>query len=283
MTAPDRRDPDVTDVHRRRAPSGAAAAWRVSTVVDGDFAIDGDAPALAARRQAFVPGRWVWLRQVHGDQVHRVTAATAATIAGRDGDALVTADPGLVLAVQTADCVPVVLTGRAGDGPTGEPDDPGHWVVGVAHAGWRGTEAGVVEATVAALRALGAHRLEAVIGPCIRPECYEFGAADLDRLAARFGPAVRATTAWGTPAVDVARAVQVVLDRLGVTWTDTGACTACDADRWFSHRARGQTGRQVTAVWIEPDPPSADPLGRADPASRVEGAGAPRPGEATPS
>ena len=94
------------------------------------------------------------------------------------------ATPGCALAVLTADCAPVALASPEG-------------VFGVAHAGWRGLVAGVLERTVDAMRALGATEIGAVLGPCIRAECYEFGPADLDRVAARLGDGVRATTAVG--------------------------------------------------------------------------------------
>ena len=141
----------------------------------------------------------------------------------------------MALAVFTADCAPVAL---------GSPEG----VVGVVHAGWRGLEAGVVEAAVAAMRGLGATRVDAVLGPCIRAGCYEFGDADLDRLAARFGPAVRALTSGGRPSLDLPAAVAAALVAAGADLVDDhGGCTACSRD-WFSHRARGETQRQATVV-----------------------------------
>lgn len=254
----------------RPASDGTAVRWRFTTTAEGDLAIGTDPVVLAARRQAVAPGRWVWLHQVHGAEVVTVTAANAATVTGSDADALVSTEPGLVLAVQTADCVPVVLLAV---GPPEAPVASGSGVasgtgtttaaatgpvVAVAHAGWRGTEAGVIEATVARMRALGAGSIEAIIGPCIRAECYEFGAADLARLVARFGPQVRTTTDRGTPALDVARCVQDVLDRLGVPWSDLEACTACTPGTWFSHRARGEVQRQAAVVWIAPRDPAPE-------------------------
>jgi copper oxidase (laccase) domain-containing protein len=124
-------------------------------------------------------------------------------------------------------------------------------VVGAAHAGWRGIEAGVLEATVRSMRALGARSILATLGPCIHPECYEFGASDLDRLAGRYGGAVRARTAAGSPALDMPSTVAAALARVDVE-LDTGAsaCTACGGS-WWSHRARGERERQALAVWLE--------------------------------
>ncbi len=122
-------------------------------------------------------------------------------------------------------------------------------VIGVAHAGWRGVAAGVIEATVAEMEALGATGIEAAIGPCIHAECYEFGPAELDGVAARLGDAVRATTAGGAPALDLPAAVRVALERAGVeTVGDVGVCTACSPTH-FSWRARKETQRQATVVW----------------------------------
>ncbi len=95
--------------------------------------------------------------------------------------------PGATLAVHTADCAGVLLVGTSEE----------RTVVGAAHAGWRGAELGVLEATVAAMRALGAERILWRLGPCISPAAYEFGAEDLARLAARWGSSVVARTGSG--------------------------------------------------------------------------------------
>jgi len=125
-----------------------------STRADGDFAVTAGprpGPDRDARRRALVDLPWVEVHQVHGARVAEV-GDRADAVDGTEADALVTARPGVVLAVRTADCAPVFLAG-AGGGP-----------VGVAHAGWMGIEAGVIEATVAVLRALGATGIEARIG-----------------------------------------------------------------------------------------------------------------------
>jgi YfiH family protein len=201
------------------------------------LAVGGPPAELAARRRAIAPMPWTWLRQVHGARV--VVVGEPGQWAGADADAAVTAVPGAALAVHTADCVPVVL---AGDG-----------VVGVAHAGWRGLAAGVVEATAAALDEIGpAGEIRATIGPCIRVECYAFGPDDLDRVAAVLGDGVRGTTSTGAPALDLTAAVGAALERAGVTEVaDDGSCTACGR-QWFSHRARRDRGRQAAVAWLEP-------------------------------
>jgi hypothetical protein len=209
---------------------------RFTSRADGNLSILHPEPsALAAARARLSPWPWTWLSQVHGADVLTVTAPGAG--AGTRADAAVTTVPGAVLAVQTADCAPVALLA---DG-----------VVAAAHAGWRGLEAGVLGATVERMRSLGATDIQAVLGPCIHAECYEFGAADLDRLAARFGDGVRGTTAAGTPALDVPAAVRLALTELDVDLEDADVCTACD-ESYFSHRARGDSERQSLLVWMEP-------------------------------
>jgi copper oxidase (laccase) domain-containing protein len=112
--------------------------------------------------------------------------------------------------------------------------------------------AGVVERTVARMQALGARSIEAALGPCIHAECYAFSAADLDQVAARLGDGVRATTRAGTPALDMQAAVAAALDRAGVVLAhDADVCTACAADHYYSYRARGESERQATLVWLD--------------------------------
>lgn len=157
--------------------------------------------------------------------------------AGAPADAAVTAAPGAALVVRTADCAPVALLAPE--------------AVGIVHAGWRGLTLGVVEATVAALRRLGATQPEATVGPCISAARYEFGGGDLDEVAARYGDGVRAVTAGGRPALDLAAGVVAALRGAGVERvTVDGRCTAAGADRWFSHRARRDQGRQGSFVWL---------------------------------
>lgn len=218
-------------------PGGASA--RFTSRADGDMGHGGDyayevAPEVASRRRAVLDLPWTWLRQVHGNAVVRVAAPGGS--AGATADAAVTAEPGCALAVLTADCAPVVLASAEG-------------VLGAAHAGWAGLTAGVLERTVEAMGDLGAARVRAVIGPCIRYECYEFGEADLDRIAQRLGPEVRARDGSGAAALDLVAGVRSALQRAGVDDVDDlGSCTACSPD-WYSWRARRERERQVAVVW----------------------------------
>lgn len=201
----------------------------------GDLMVRTEPSVLAARRSAIVDRPWSWLRQVHGARV--ITVTGPGEHAGDEADAAVTDVPGAVLAVQTADCAPVLFEG------------PG--VLGVAHAGWRGLEAAVLEATASAMADLGGAPTHATLGPCIRARCYEFDGAERDQVAARYGDAVRGTTAWGTPALDVAAGIAEACWRLGVELRDVGTCTACSPIHW-SHRARAEPQRQALVAWIEP-------------------------------
>ena len=119
----------------------------------------------------------------------------------------------------------------------------------MAHAGWRGLQAGVVERTVDAMRALGATEVVAALGPCIHAECYEFGADDLATMVDRFGPVAQGTTTEGRSALDVPAVVRRALAEAGVTQVDdVDVCTACSPAH-FSHRARGEKERQALVLW----------------------------------
>jgi copper oxidase (laccase) domain-containing protein len=109
----------------------------------------------------------------------------------------------------------------------------------------------VIETATRSMRAQTSAALHAFIGPSIGPECYEFGAEDLARLEARFGPAIRGTTSDGRPALDVrAGVISELLRNDVVIDVDDDACTAC-AGGFFSHRARSDIARHATVIWIE--------------------------------
>ena len=200
---------------------------------EGDLAIA--SPGVEARRAALVDRPWTWLHQVHGAAV--VTVRRPGDHAGAEADAAVTDVPGAVLAVQTADCAPVVLLA---DG-----------AVGVAHAGWRGIVAGVLPAAVGALRSLGPSEVRARLGPCIHPGCYEFGADALAEVEAAVGRPVAGRTATGGLALDLPAAVAASLATVGVDLDVTASrCTACTASRHWSHRARAEQGRQAAVAWL---------------------------------
>ena len=205
------------------------------TVAEGDFHIEAPRAALLQRRQAFAPGVWTQLDEVHGNDVHTVGVPGEHDFA--IGDGLVTRARGAVLAVWVGDCAPVVLVGDDG-------------TLGAAHVGWKGALNGVLAATYAAMQP--SDTVRAYLGPCIHPCCYEFGPELLADFRQRFGESVVGTTAWGTQALDMRVAVRAALAELDVVLVDTptplSECTACHADRYFSHRRRAQHGRQVMTV-----------------------------------
>jgi hypothetical protein len=195
-------------------------------------------PEGLARRERLLPGSsWTTVRQVHGSRVCVVDAVSGHR--EEDADAIVTATPGVPIALLAADCALIGFTSSEG-------------VVAVAHAGWRGLVGGVVEETAAAMRALGATSLRAVVSAMIHPECYAFSPADLDEAAGRIGPQVRATTADGAPAFDLPRGVAAALAHAGVEVTASlGGCTSCEPG-WFSWRARRDEGRHALVLQREP-------------------------------
>jgi len=219
-----------------RLPGGADVVW--SEKCDGDLRPGGEAGAAALRAWAGRPV--VWVQQVHGRGVVVVDAdGQWAKEGGRAGqaDGLVSAVAGVALAVVTADCVPLALSSDEG-------------VIAAVHVGWRGLLDGVVASAVDSMRLLGATRIVGALGPCIRAGCYGFDAVDRAPLVRRFGPSVEATTTSGGPALDLAGATHcALLDADAELVYDTRDCTACSADRWFSHRARAEPGRQAMVVW----------------------------------
>ncbi len=114
-------------------------------------------------------------------------------------------------------------------------------------AGGGGHAAGVVDRGVEALRTIGSSPLQAVIGPCIRPGHYEFGADELAQVESAVGGVCRSETATGTLALDMATATTLALHRAGVDIVDDLGFDTAD-ERFFSHRVRADVGRQITAA-----------------------------------
>jgi polyphenol oxidase len=185
---------------------------------------------------------FTWLRQCHGSTV--VTVTQPGEHAGSVADGLVTAVAGAVLVIRTADCVPVLFAGQTNSGAT---------LLGLAHAGWKGMVDGVLGTTAATLRSLGASSIEAWVGPCIGPECYEFGTSELASLSKKFDDSICARTSWGTPALNLLAATDRSLYAAGVTYQGVlpgWSCTACDGESRFSHRARQDVGRMALIASI---------------------------------
>lgn len=179
--------------------------------------------------------RWHLMHQVHGAAVGVVTDQTPEGYELPEVDGIVTTQAGRPLVVQVADCVPVLLAG-----PT---------AIGVAHAGRRGVEAGVVDRVISHLAALGDPPTEVVaaIGPAVGGCCYEVPEA-VQQQVLDVTPEAAAITTWGSPSLDLRAGVRAQLATAGVrVVADAPACTRCDT-RWFSHRRDPGSGRQVGIV-----------------------------------
>jgi YfiH family protein len=201
----------------------------------------GDAPMSVARNRmllnTLLPSEPVWLNQVHGTVVANADLASCLPQA----DACIARHSDAVCVVMTADCLPVLLCDTQGS------------VVGVAHAGWKGLAAGVIEAAVQAMEAAPKNLL-AWLGPAISQQAFEVG----DEVRALFADAdPRAAAAFipGQPGkwlADIYALARLRLNLLGVTRIYGGNyCTYRDADRFFSYRRDGATGRMGTFIWLE--------------------------------
>jgi YfiH family protein len=197
--------------------------------------------ANRARLRAVLPAEPRWLEQVHG-----------ATVADVDDDRpMAAADAAIALlarrvcVVSIADCMPVLLADRQGR------------AVGVAHAGWRGVAAGVVQETAAAMRArLGdaSAPLLAYLGPAIGPEHFEVGAEVLTAMRERLPQAAEAFRPLdrGKYLCDLFALVRQALAQAGVVEVFGGGdCTYSDAARFYSYRRDRITGRHAALIWIE--------------------------------
>ncbi len=240
--------PGVRAAFSLRSGGSSAAPWDTLNV--GVHV--GDDPAAVAenrRRLAYalaLPAEPVWLDQVHGTEVWVIDGnALPAAVQRPRADAAVTRRAGVVLAIQVADCLPVLFASRDGQ------------VLGAAHAGWRGLAAGVLEATLAAMRVPPAE-VVVWLGPCIGPAHFEVGeevreaflaaptnAAGSAAAAAAFVPSPRGRWLCDLPLLARQR-----LTALGIGQISGGEwCTAADPVRFFSHRRDQRTGRMAALLW----------------------------------
>jgi len=200
----------------------------------------GDDPQCVASNRAILraclPSEPAWVKQVHGTAV--IEAARAAPDAEADG--VVAHHTGMVCAVMTADCLPVLLTDRAGKS------------VGIAHAGWRGLAGGIVENVVLAMDE-PPRDLIAYVGPGIGARCYEVGEdvrkafVDRDPAAARsFAPRQN-----GKYLVDLYGLARQRLAAAGVAEVHGGEFCTASEERFFSFRRDRTTGRMASLIWLE--------------------------------
>jgi YfiH family protein len=218
-----------------RAGAGRYGGLNLATHV-GDDPVAVATNRVRLRALLSLPAEPGWLEQVHGARVLDVDRDTVVA-----ADGAVTGRAGIVCAVLTADCLPVIFCDRDGGR------------VGVAHAGWRGLKAGVLQAAVRAL-AVDAREISAWLGPAIGAAAYEVGADVREAFVAADTTAER----WFTPnargrwQADLYGLARGALGAVGVTRIYGGGfCTYTEAGRFFSQRPEGPCGRMATLVWRE--------------------------------
>lgn len=203
----------------------------------------GDAPSAVSANRARLArilglqaSDVVWMDQVHGTRIARVTRPTGGAVPATDG--LVTDRPGLALAVLSADCVPVL----AADEQAG--------VIGAVHAGRAGAVGGIVPALIGAMTSLGAQpkRISVLLGPAAAGQHYELP-DELAHEVEKALPGSLARTVAGTSGVDLRAGLTRQLAGLGVDRVDSDPrCTIAD-ESLFSYRRQGRTGRQASVIW----------------------------------
>jgi YfiH family protein len=206
---------------------------------------DDDPDAVAANRAALasmlrLPSSPRWLRQVHGDAVHEAVAGSVESVEPV-ADAVHTRDAGVVCAVLTADCLPLLVAADEGD------------EIAAIHAGWRGLSGGVVEAAIARF-ATSPDRLQVWLGPAIGAASYEVGdevrAAFVDADAGAAG--AFAPTPRGRWWCDLYALARRRLYALGVRRVGGGGFDTYADPRFYSYRREPRTGRFASLIWITP-------------------------------
>jgi YfiH family protein len=174
-----------------------------------------------------------WLEQVHGI---RVVAAGEEVLP--EADAVWIMERGQVLAIMTADCLPVVLADRAGR------------CIAAAHGGWRGLVDGILKETIAAMPV---QPEVAWLGPAIGADVYEVGEEVLERVVqvdAGFEAAIRYGPQPGKGYLDLSRLAELQLRAAGLTEVYASGLSTWDTERFYSYRREGQTGRMATLAWL---------------------------------
>lgn len=236
--APGRVRRVITD-RRGGASSGDFASFNLGDHVGDTPAAVATNRARLARRIGLPGSAMVWMDQVHGTRIARVTRSTGGAVPATDG--LVTDRPGLALAVLTADCVPVL----AADEVAG--------VIGAAHAGRQGAVGGIVPSLIGAMSSLGARaeRITVLLGPAATGEHYELPDEMADEVEAAL-PGSRCRTIAGTAGVDLRAGLTRQLAGLGVSRVDSDPRCTIAEETLFSYRRQGRTGRQASVIWRQP-------------------------------
>lgn len=190
----------------------------------------------------------VTIKQMHSGLTRRVGRADAAERASLWGDGLMTGEPGVLLGIQTADCLPILIA------------DQQRRAVAAFHAGWRGTLKGIVEQGIAAMRkefGSDPQDLTAAIGPGIGACCFAVGPEVEDLFRAKYAYAPQLFAGHNPLRMNLAEANRLQLlsaGLLGRNIHSLNACTSCAVDRFFSYRAeRGKTGRMMAVIGLRPD------------------------------
>ena len=219
--------------------SGGASIAEYASLNLGDHVADDNVAVNENRirlQQALaLPASPKWLTQVHG--IECVDAASSAI--GVEADASFTTQAGIVSAVLTADCLPVLLCDKQGT------------TVAAVHAGWRGLAAGVIESTIAAMGE--ARELMAWLGPAIGPQQFEVGDEVRAAFIARDAAAVDAfaPVRAGHWLADIYQLARIILRKQGVSEVYGGEwCTVSCHDDFYSYRRDGVTGRMATLIWM---------------------------------
>ena len=190
--------------------------------------------------RTLLPSEPAWLNQVHGTEV--VDAAAVSSVP--DADASFTMQAGTVCAIQTADCLPVLLCDVAGS------------MVAAAHAGWRGLASGVLENTVKKMRGNGAGEILAWLGPAIGPQRFEVGGDVFQAFVERHPRASEAfapiSNQPGKYLADIYVLARIALTKVRVERVyGGGMCTVSEQSRFFSYRRDQVTGRMASLIWIK--------------------------------
>ena len=202
----------------------------------GDIVEDVAVNRAQLKRQLNLPAAPIWLNQVHDTQVVNAAKVEPGCIA----DGSYTNQAGVVCAVLTADCLPLLLCNREGN------------EVAVVHAGWRGLSKGVIEATLAALDS-PPENLMAWLGPAIGPQAFEVGTEVHEVFLTHDPQAASAfkASASGRWLADIYQLARLRLARQGVTAVYGGReCTFTDPQRFYSFRRDNITGRMASLIWV---------------------------------
>jgi polyphenol oxidase len=200
----------------------------------GDRANDVEMNRNQLVHQLALPSAPIWLEQTHSTHCILVEEDI-----NRLADAAVTRTPGTVLAIMTADCVPIVLCNAAGD------------EIAAIHAGWRGLVNGILESTLTVMHS-AASDLRAWIGPAICQDCYQTGADVYSTFTQHYPFAQRAfkthANHWHA---DLPQLAELILQQLGIpSIHQSRACTYESKNTYYSYRRQAQTGRMATLIWF---------------------------------